>query len=90
MCDNSDKCTTGMVKANNEYIYNITIFNVGFDDSGIYSCFPGNEAFRAEVTDPSANHAHSYHLRIKGKRNHVISPVYAVKVENLLIMNVLI
>lgn len=52
----------------NEYYYNVTILNVDFSDSGIYSCFPGNNAFIAAVDDPAANHAHSYHLRVKGEQ----------------------
>lgn len=46
--------------------YTLTLLNVTFDDYGIYTCFPENPAFLAEITvEPTSSNAHSFRIKVK-------------------------
>ncbi len=64
----SDGCffnVTSVIGTPNTYHYNLTIVSVDFANSGIYSCFAENDAFKFEGV--ASTNAHSYHLRVKGE-----------------------
>jgi len=62
-------CDEARKNGTDEYYYNITIVGVAFEDSGIYTCVPQNNAFRMDlpaVLEGEIN-AHSFRIRVKRK-----------------------